>query len=557
MKKLLALTLTLVLSLALAAPAFAADEVSLSPQALVFDGYGVEDFCAYNINGYNYFKLRDIAFLMSGTAGEFAVDWDADSGTVSVTTGGSYVYAGGELERGSDQSASAVPSPQTILIDGKKCDTLSVYNIGDNNYFKLRDLGEALGFSVDYDPEWNTAVVTSPKAERLLRSQTTTDETGSVTVSFTYDDSGRLTGYTTDDGSTNAVNTYNEYGVLVNAKAFGGEGEDAWEMETVYNGRGAVVSDALRFSDSGDETEYTYNDEGVLTRKYSASVSEYFSSANESIYDDQGLLQQTTDTFTSSDKTGETSVTVYTYDAQGRTVAYKTTGSGTQIGIDLNENGEWIDVTESYSYTAESKTVYEADRSTETVRTVSAYADGSETVTEEVTVNVYDAKGSVLSTKTVSGYGGDTYSREHRYTYDEAGRLLSDAEYYDDSETPDSVETYVYDADGHTLSDRTEYADGAYSVMTYTYDEKGNCVKDTFESLSYDYDWETEEQIPVIEKRSSTYTYDAEGRAVLFTSDEEGEHYERAFAYDDAGNEVKETVTINGEQTEVTVFVYG
>ena len=47
------------------------------------------------------------------------------------------------------------------MIGGKAVDGLSIYNIGGNNYFKLRDLGDALGFTVDYDADSNTAIVLS------------------------------------------------------------------------------------------------------------------------------------------------------------------------------------------------------------------------------------------------------------------------------------------------------------------------------------------------------------------------------------------------------------
>ena len=47
------------------------------------------------------------------------------------------------------------------MIDGKAVDGLSIYNIGGNNYFKLRDLGNALGFTVDYNADSNTAIVLS------------------------------------------------------------------------------------------------------------------------------------------------------------------------------------------------------------------------------------------------------------------------------------------------------------------------------------------------------------------------------------------------------------
>ena len=554
MKKLLTMTLALALCLALAAPALAADEVMPSPQALVFDGYGVEDFTAYNINGYNYFKLRDIAALMNGTAGEFAVGWDEDTRTVSVTTGGSYVWVGGELEKGADLSATAVPSTQTVLIDGEKCDTLSVYNIGGNNYFRLRDLGEALGFGVDYDEEWNAAILTTPKTGHRLLSQTTTDEYGTVTLTYTYDEKGRQIGYSTDNGSSNSVCTYNDYGVVLSSKAWGGDDVTGWEMETVYNGRGDVLSDALRFSDSRDETEYTYSDKGVLLRKYAVNESEYSDTTGESLYNEQGQLVKTTDTFAGSDGAEETSVTVYSYDAQGRQVAYTTTGSGSQWSIDMDENYEWFDVLETYSYVEEGSTVYEDGRSTETVRRVYTNGDGSTSESEEITIMTYDEKGNLLSERTESSTDGDGFSFESRNTYDAAGRVLTHTEYFNDE--ADSVETYVYDENGHTLSDRTDYASGAYSAWSYTYDERGNCVAESYEALSYTYDWDTDEIVSMPEQSSSTYVYDAENRPVLYVSEQPGEHYERAFFYDEFGNEVKETVTINGEQTELTVFVY-
>ena len=56
------------------------------------------------------------------------------------------------------------------MIDGKAADGLSVYNIGGNNYFKLRDLGDALGFTVDYDADSNTAIVLSKVPQRSTKT---------------------------------------------------------------------------------------------------------------------------------------------------------------------------------------------------------------------------------------------------------------------------------------------------------------------------------------------------------------------------------------------------
>ncbi len=114
----------------------------------------------YNIDGSNYFKLRDMAALLSGTTSQFSVDWDADGGTIAVKTGAPYVRVGGELATGTDKSASAVVSAQKVTVNGSAVE-LTAYNIGGNNFFKLRDLGETLNFSVDWNGATSTMVVKS------------------------------------------------------------------------------------------------------------------------------------------------------------------------------------------------------------------------------------------------------------------------------------------------------------------------------------------------------------------------------------------------------------
>ena len=133
--------------------------VALTNQKLTVNGEA-KNTEIYNIDGSNYFKLRDMAALLSGTGSQFSVDYDAARSTIVVKTGAAYTAIGGELATGTDKSASAVASAQSIEIDGKKAD-LSAYNIGGNNFFKLRDLGTALGFDVDYDSATATMIVKS------------------------------------------------------------------------------------------------------------------------------------------------------------------------------------------------------------------------------------------------------------------------------------------------------------------------------------------------------------------------------------------------------------
>lgn len=135
----------------------AAPTVVLSPQKIEAMGEAVETD-AYNIDGYNYFKLRDIAELMNGTDSQFSVSFDENTRTVSTVTGEPYSKVGGELETGKDSSSTCVVSDWTLVVNGSSVD-VKVYNLGGNNYFKLRDLGVAFGIRVDYDEITNTAVI--------------------------------------------------------------------------------------------------------------------------------------------------------------------------------------------------------------------------------------------------------------------------------------------------------------------------------------------------------------------------------------------------------------
>ena len=162
MKKTCALLLLTALLLGLALPAAAAN-VQLSNQPLKVDGKAVA--CeAYNINDENYFKLRDMAMLLNGTAAQFSVGYDEAARAVKIVTGEAYVPVGGELELGEDKSDTARISAQTVYINGKERSDLTAYNIGGekgNNYFRLKDLGKALGFGVKYDEDTRTVLVSS------------------------------------------------------------------------------------------------------------------------------------------------------------------------------------------------------------------------------------------------------------------------------------------------------------------------------------------------------------------------------------------------------------
>ncbi len=145
-KKLMSLALALTLALSTVPGAFAAETANPTNDKLTVDG--VEQTpTVYKIGGSNYFKIRDVAAVLNGTEKQFSVGYS--NGKVTVTSGQPYEATGKELAGAPSESRTASRSSDSIIIDGTEA-SLTVYKIGGSNYFKLRDLGKALDFQVDW-----------------------------------------------------------------------------------------------------------------------------------------------------------------------------------------------------------------------------------------------------------------------------------------------------------------------------------------------------------------------------------------------------------------------
>lgn len=132
-----------------------------STQNVLVDGKPVE-FQAYALkdasgNDTNYIKLRDVAYALNGTAAQFDLGWDQDAKSISVTSGAAYKANGSEMKTPYSGNRAYTVSSSPLYINGKAADLEAILLTDDAGngytYFKLRDLGEALGFAVDWSAE--------------------------------------------------------------------------------------------------------------------------------------------------------------------------------------------------------------------------------------------------------------------------------------------------------------------------------------------------------------------------------------------------------------------
>lgn len=175
---------------AAALPQSTSVKIQPSTHVVTVDGERV-DPQGYNINGYNFYKLRDIAYILNGTDSQFNVTWDGANNRIVLTDDAAYQEVGGEMTSSvSAEIKNVSESDSTIVLDGKTL-SLTGYRINGNNYYKIRDVGSALGFSVDFDPETEIVLIGSANAGQDDTQDNPKDETPITNAaSYTFNGSG-------------------------------------------------------------------------------------------------------------------------------------------------------------------------------------------------------------------------------------------------------------------------------------------------------------------------------------------------------------------------------
>ena len=178
-RKLTATILTAVMAVGVATPAFAAETANPTSSAIYVDGQKI-DFEAYNINGNNYFKLRDVAWALSGTDTQFNVTWNDAEGVINLLSGEDY-GKNGALSVGNGKVKSATLNTAPIMKDGSYVN-MTAYNIEENNFFKLRDLGEQFGFNVGWNGTANAVTIDTDGVADTISEAQEEQQAGAITI---------------------------------------------------------------------------------------------------------------------------------------------------------------------------------------------------------------------------------------------------------------------------------------------------------------------------------------------------------------------------------------
>ena len=95
---------------------------------------------------------------------QYNVGWDNMTRQVSIERGKPYQPVAGEISLSLGTTPTLGRQPKDALsLDGRTVDTQK-YNIGGNNYFKLRDLAELLNFQVLWDNSSRTIRIDTTKS---------------------------------------------------------------------------------------------------------------------------------------------------------------------------------------------------------------------------------------------------------------------------------------------------------------------------------------------------------------------------------------------------------
>lgn len=133
-------------------------KADISSHLVSVDGNLVE-ISGYAIDGHNYYKLRDLAYVLKNTDSKFDVGYDQANNKIVITRGNSYQED--NIKTKLNKYPNVSKSSQSISINGKNISGVNAYTLDSNNYFKLVDLADKLDFEVKWNGSTKTVMIKS------------------------------------------------------------------------------------------------------------------------------------------------------------------------------------------------------------------------------------------------------------------------------------------------------------------------------------------------------------------------------------------------------------
>ncbi|WP_019214153.1 primase [Fenollaria massiliensis] len=165
MKKKISLLLAILMLVTLIPTAFAESktvDAVKNTKKVTLDGEEVM-VGAYDVEGFNYLKLRDVAAILNAKKCQFSVGYDEPTKLISVELAKAYEKVEGDLAEIKDEKAKAIVSVKNILVNGEEKEIKTAL-INEYNYMQLRDLGSLVGLDVKYDAK-NKVIMLKSDAE--------------------------------------------------------------------------------------------------------------------------------------------------------------------------------------------------------------------------------------------------------------------------------------------------------------------------------------------------------------------------------------------------------
>jgi len=208
LNKLIALLLTAIIFFVIATPVYAANGAkphvinAVRSNSVVTLNNQVHRFHTFNLFGQNHIRIRDLASMLSGSLMQFSVDWNSELRIIQLQIGRPYNPVGGELSLRPTNVKTGTFTNTRISINNNE-HTLSTIHIGGETFFRTRDIADAMGFSLRWNPESRSITL---GAGSLRIEYTTTPYEGPGSTVRLLDPNRPVVALTFDDGPSSNTN---------------------------------------------------------------------------------------------------------------------------------------------------------------------------------------------------------------------------------------------------------------------------------------------------------------------------------------------------------------